>query len=58
MAAHVSQEPAHEALLDRLGLKPMLDLDLNIGDGTGGAFATTLLKSGAAGLMTLQDAII
>lgn len=58
MAAHVSQEPAHEALLDRLGLKPLLDLDLNIGDGTGGAMALSILKSAAAGLNTLQDGVI
>ncbi|WP_409431821.1 nicotinate-nucleotide--dimethylbenzimidazole phosphoribosyltransferase [Litorimonas sp. RW-G-Af-16] len=58
MAAHVSQEPAHQALLDRMTMKPMLDLELNIGDGTGGAMAMTMLKAAAAGLLTLQDGVI
>lgn len=58
IAAHVSQEPAHRALLDRLGLKPLLDLNLNIGDGTGGAIAMGVLKAAAAGLNSLQDEVI
>ena len=58
MAAHISREPAHGALLDRIGLKPVFDMDLNIGDGTGGAFAMTMLKAACAGLKTLQDPVI
>lgn len=53
VAAQVSAEPAHQALLDRLGKAPVVDLGLNIGDGTGGAFALSLLKTAAAGLGTL-----
>lgn len=56
IAAHVTAEPAHRALLDRLDMQPILDLGLNIGDGTGGALAMHLLKATAAGLSTLKNA--
>lgn len=53
IAAQVTAEPAHQALLDRLGKSPVMDLGINIGDGTGGAFALSVLKTAAAGLETL-----
>ena len=53
IAAHVSAEPAHAALLDRIEKKPVMDFGVNIGDGSGGALAISLLKSAAAGLKTL-----
>lgn len=53
IAAHVSAEPAHAALLDRLGKRPVMDLGVNIGDGSGGALLISLLKSASAGLKTL-----
>lgn len=55
IAAHNSAEPAHDALLSRLSLTPILDLGLNIGDGTGGAMALSVLKVAAAGLSTLKE---
>jgi len=55
IAAHVSAEPAHQAMLDRLEMQPILDLSLNIGDGTGGALAMHLLKAAAAGLSALEN---
>lgn len=55
IAGHLSKEPAHGALLDRMHLAPVLNLGLNIGDGTGGAMALQLLKSAAAGLSTLNS---
>lgn len=54
VAGHVTAEPAHRALLARMDLTPVLDLGINIGDGTGGAFALTLLQSASAGLATLD----
>lgn len=45
MAGHVSTEPAHHALLDRLELVPLLDLGIGIGDGTGAGFALGTLRS-------------
>lgn len=53
IASQVTAEPAHQALLDRIEKSPVLDLGVNIGDGTGGAFALSVLKTAAAGLETL-----
>ncbi|MGB6229805.1 MAG: nicotinate-nucleotide--dimethylbenzimidazole phosphoribosyltransferase, partial [Litorimonas sp.] len=55
IAGHVTAEPAHQALLDRMDLDPVLDLGINIGDGSGGALALGLLQSAAAGLGTLGE---
>lgn len=54
VASHISSEPAHDALLSRLGLTPVVDLDVNIGDGTGGALALSVLKAASAGLTSLK----
>lgn len=54
LASHLSAEPAHDALLSRLGLAPIVDLDVNIGDGTGGALALAILKAAGAGLTSLK----
>ena len=53
IAGHVSAEPAHQALLDRMELKPMLNMDIGIGDGTGATLALTHLRAAAQGLQTL-----
>ncbi|MGI4777037.1 MAG: nicotinate-nucleotide--dimethylbenzimidazole phosphoribosyltransferase [Janthinobacterium lividum] len=45
IAAHVSAEPGHALLLARLGLEPLLRLDLRLGEGSGGALAWPLLES-------------
>ena len=55
IAGHVTAEPAHQALLDRLDMQPILDIGLNIGDATGGALAMHLLKAAASGLATLTN---
>ncbi len=49
-AGHRSQEPAHQAMLARLGLEPILDLGMRLGEGTGAALAMNLL-GGAARIM-------
>ena len=54
MAGHVTAEPAHRALLERLGLTPMLDMGIGIGDGTGAAFALGALRSTCQALATLK----
>lgn len=43
--AHRSAEPGHTALLNSTGRKPMLDLELRLGEGTGAALAIALLRS-------------
>jgi len=54
LASHLSAEPAHDALLSRLDLTPVVNLDVNIGDGTGGALALSVLKAASAGLATMK----
>jgi nicotinate-nucleotide--dimethylbenzimidazole phosphoribosyltransferase len=45
VAAHVSAEPGHALLLAHLGLDPLLQLDLRLGEGSGAALAWPLLES-------------
>lgn len=45
IASHRSHELGHKAVLDRLGLQPLLDLDLRLGEGTGAALALPLVRA-------------
>ncbi len=45
IACHVSAEQGHQKLLEYLGLKPLLQLDMRLGEGTGVAVAYPLLES-------------
>jgi nicotinate-nucleotide--dimethylbenzimidazole phosphoribosyltransferase len=45
VASHRSHELGHKAVLDRLELQPLLDLDLRLGEGTGAALALPLVRA-------------
>ena len=59
LAAHCSAEPAHRAMLDQLGLEPVLDLGMRLGEGSGAALAAAIVKAAAqahAGMATFAEA--
>ena len=43
IASHQSVERGHQAILDHLGLKPLFDLDLRLGEGTGACLGMGLV---------------
>jgi len=45
-AAHNSVEKGHRVMLSAMGLRPILDLDLRLGEGTGAALATLMIEAG------------
>ena len=45
LAGHRSVEPGHAVILDRLGLEPILALDLRLGEGTGAALAMGVIDA-------------
>ncbi|MDH3741815.1 MAG: nicotinate-nucleotide--dimethylbenzimidazole phosphoribosyltransferase [Hyphomicrobiales bacterium] len=59
IAAHRSAEPAHAALLERLGLDPLLDLGMRLGEGSGAALAAAVIKAAVdthTGMATFAEA--
>lgn len=47
ISAHVSQERGHKLMLEWLGLQPLLDLHLRLGEGTGAALAFHVIEASA-----------
>jgi nicotinate-nucleotide--dimethylbenzimidazole phosphoribosyltransferase len=48
VASHRGTEPAHAALLAALGLRPLLELDLRLGEGSGAVLAVGLVRAACA----------
>ncbi len=48
MASHQSQEPGHVKMMAALGLKPMLQLNMRLGEGTGAVLAFNLVEAATA----------
>jgi nicotinate-nucleotide--dimethylbenzimidazole phosphoribosyltransferase len=61
LAGHVSAEGAHARVLQRLGLIPILDLGMRLGEGSGGALAAGIVKAALAchqGMATFAEAAV
>ena len=59
LVAHRSAEPGHTRLLDTLKMRPLLDLDMRLGEASAAALAVPLLKAAAAchnGMATFAEA--
>jgi nicotinate-nucleotide--dimethylbenzimidazole phosphoribosyltransferase len=58
-AAHMSQEIGHKSILDKIGLRPILDLDMRLGEGSGAALAMLVIEAGLKiykGMATFAEA--
>ena len=61
LISHLSSEPGHSKILNKLKKEPILDLKLRLGEGSGAAVATLILKAALAthnGMATFTDAKI
>ena len=59
VAGHVSAEPGHRRLLDRLGKPPLLDLGMRLGEASGATLALGILQAAVAchaGMATFTEA--
>lgn len=59
LIAHASSEPGHRLLARRLGKRPLLDLDLRLGEASGSVLAVPLLRAALAchmGMATFDEA--
>jgi len=50
IAGHCSAEPGHRHLLDRIGLEPLLDLDMRLGEASGAMIAVPIVQMACAAL--------
>lgn len=59
LVGHVSVEPGHRRLLEAMGKRPILDLEMRLGEGSGAALALGILRAALAchnGMATFGEA--
>ncbi len=59
VAAHLSAERGHRIVLSHMGLRPLLDLGMRLGEGTGAVLAMGIIEAAAAcltGMATFTEA--
>lgn len=59
VAGHVSAEPGHRRLLEALGRRPLLDLGMRLGEGSGAALAFSVIRAAVGchrGMATFDEA--
>ena len=60
-ACHLSVEPGHRVALDHLGLRPLLNLEMGLGEGSGAAIGMTIIEAAArlhSGMATFDEAAV
>ena len=61
MVAHISAEPGHKNLLEKINKKPIFDFGMRLGEGSGAALAVGVLRSAVAchsGMATFEEATV
>ncbi|TRZ50114.1 nicotinate-nucleotide--dimethylbenzimidazole phosphoribosyltransferase [bacterium] len=61
IASHVSAEKGHRFILEHIGLKPILDLNLRLGEGTGAALGINIIEAAVkilTQMATFKDAAV
>ena len=48
VAGHCSEEPGHRVLLEAIGIRPLLQLGMRLGEGMGAVLAIPLIRSALA----------
>lgn len=59
MVGHASMEPGHRRVLAHLGMRPLLDLDLRLGEGTGAVLGAIIARAAVRchlGMATFEEA--
>nr|MDA3853400.1 nicotinate-nucleotide--dimethylbenzimidazole phosphoribosyltransferase [Bacteroidales bacterium] len=55
ITAHASKEQGHKYMIDYMGLTPLLDLNLRLGEGTGAALALPIVQTAVAMLAKMTS---
>lgn len=61
LVSHMSVEPGHRILLEKIGKRPLYEFDMRLGEGSGATLALGVLKAAAAchsGMATFAEAAV